>query len=107
MPSMLLGSFGEINLEIMTATLEAFSKRGFCGDLSFTFKNRQPLRVVSEVHHAGPKPPPDWRAIVEEAAPVVKQWLAMPETVLTVRFNEGKINKIQIRDHGAPVEALS
>jgi hypothetical protein len=108
MPAMLLGSFVEINLEIMTATLEAFSKRGFCGDLSFTIKNRQPFRVVSEVHHPDPKNPADWHAIVDETRPIIKQWLTLPETVLTVRFNEGRINKVQLRDHAAGgVEAVS
>lgn len=108
MPSMLLGSFAEINLEIMIATLEAFSKRGFCGDLSFTLKNRQPFRVVSEVHHPDPKNPADWHAIVGETQPILKQWLALPETVLTVRFNEGRINKVQLRDHGSGgLEAIS
>jgi hypothetical protein len=98
MSAMLLGSFGEINLEIMTATLQAFSKRGFCGDLSFTLKFRQPFRVVTEVHHGKANIPSDWHAIVEEAAPIVRQWLELPETVLTVRFDQGKINKILIRD---------
>jgi hypothetical protein len=107
MPAMLLGSFDQINLEITIATLEAFSKRGFCGDLSFTVRNRQPFRVVSEVHHPDPKNPPDWHAIVDETRPIIKQWLGLSDTVLTVRFNEGRINRIQLRDHTTGVEAIS
>lgn len=98
--------YAEINFEVVVATLEGFSKRGFSGDVSFTLKNRQPARDVNEVHHSSALNPPDFVFIVRQHHDSIKNWLALPDTILTVRFNSGQITKLQTRDRAAGVEVL-
>lgn len=103
---MLAAAYSDINFEVVVATLEGFSKRGFSGDVSLSLKNRQPVRDVNEVHHTEVLTPPDFVFIVRQHHDAIKQWLNLPETVLTVRFNEGRITKVQTRDRPAGVEVL-
>lgn len=105
MPVMLPGSYAAINLETVIATLEGFSKRGFSGDVSFTYKNRQPLREVNEVHHPETLPPADFIVIVRQHFDAISNWLSLPDTVLLVRFNAGRITKIVTRDQTPKAEA--
>lgn len=98
----LAGSYTEINREILLATLEAFSKRGFCGDLHFTFESRQILRVVAEIHHADLVSPMNYHEIVNQHRAAVDMWLTLPSTVFVVYFNQGRITKVQTHDHAYP-----
>jgi hypothetical protein len=97
---MLAGSHVEINKEILVATLEAFSKRGFCGDLFFVINHRRILLEVEEVHHfpAELAAPADWANVVNEISGPISLWLTLPETLFLVRFNNGRITKVQTRD---------
>lgn len=103
---MLASAYGEINFEIVVATLEGFSKRAFSGDIFFGVKNRQPIREVSEVHHTEILPPNDFIFIVRQHHSVIKHWLDLPDTVLMVRFNNGLITKVQTKDRTASVDQL-
>jgi hypothetical protein len=94
------GSYVDINREILLATLEAFSKRGFCGELHCTFEIEKVLHLVAvaETHPRQLVKPADWHEMVAEQLGVLNQWLGLPTTVLTIFFNQGKITKTLTRD---------
>lgn len=95
---MLPGALAEINSEILLATIRAFAKRGFCGDLSFRFDGQQVLRTRHEIYRPEISVSSRWEESVEENRAAFQTWLSTPQTILIVRFNQGEITNVQSRD---------